>query len=214
MDLYYPKAKVVDPPLETQDKYLAGFPSGAVVHYTAGNHGLSALSWARNEGYTYLLIDTDGSVHQGFPLDEWGFHAGVSSWPPLGRGGVSSKLVGIEMACAGRVEADGNGNFKTCWGAPLSAAEVRLVPQQRDNQVPGAYHRYTDEQEQALIDLLIWMKLNAPTIFDLNLVLGHDEVSPGRKQDPGGSLSFTMPALRSYLNNRLKQVSGQGVTST
>lgn len=194
MELYYPKAKPVDPPLPTHGLYQAGYPRGAIVHYTAGAPGLGALEEARIEGYTYFLIDVDGSVHQGFPLSEWGYHAGDSYWSGIGTH-VSTQLVGIEIACAGMVETDGIGNFKTCWGGFVGHEQVRVVTE-KDNRAAGAYHIYTEAQEAALLDLLVWLKINNPQVFNIDWVLGHDEVSPGRKTDPGGSLSMTMPQLR------------------
>lgn len=197
-ELWYPKASVVAPPLPTLGLYRKGYPEGAVVHFTAGSYGLAEIDLARHMGYTYLVIDKDGVVHQGFPLDHWGSHAGRSTWPSLGDG-VSRWLVGIEIECAGSLKAVGPGEFRTWFGSPIDAADVRIVPQKRENQAPGAYHRYTEAQEKALVELLLWLHANNPAVFSLDLVVGHDEVSPGRKTDPGGSLSMTMPALREYL---------------
>lgn len=202
MLLFYPRAIPVDPPLETQGAYSQGYPKGAVVHYTAGGPGLGALSSARDNGFTYFLIDEDGDVHQGFPLSDWGSHAGKSSYPGIGDH-VSEKLVGIEVACAGLVKPDGSGNFLTWWGDTITQDQVRLVPTKRDNQTPGAYQVFNEAQEAALIDLLLWLKLNNPDVFSFDFVLGHDEVSPGRKEDPGGSLSMTMPMLRARLRSCL-----------
>ena len=111
-------------------------------------------------------------------------------------------LVGIEISCAGLVTPDGSGNFTTYWGGHVPQDQVRVVAD-RDNQKGGAYHVYTDAQEAALFDLLVWLKLNGSDVFDTSLVLGHDEVSPGRKIDPGGSLSMTMPALRERLRTMI-----------
>lgn len=205
--LWYPEAKVVEPGLPTHGRYASGYPRGAVVHFTAGAYGLSELDLARQVGYAYFLVDEKGGVHQGFPLDRWGSHAGKSSWPSLGDA-VSRHLVGIEVDCAGILTPDGHGAFKTWWGKAVEKEDVRVVspvPGTHDNRVAGAYHRYTEAQETALVDLLLWLKTNNPSVFDLDLVLGHDEVSPGRKQDPGGSLSMPMPALRALLKGRLGQ---------
>lgn len=188
----------VAPPLPTKGRYALGHPRGAVIHYTAGGYGLSELEQARQQGYCYFLIDVDGNVHQGFPLDRWGSHAGKSSWPSLGEG-VSKHLVGIEVDCAGVLQKDGKGGWQTWWKAAVPADQVRVITSVQANRQPGAYHTFNEAQEAALIKLLLWLKGNAPEVFDFDLVLGHDEVSPGRKVDPGGSLSLTMNALRAVL---------------
>ncbi len=214
--LWYPAAAVVTPSLPTLGRYALGHPRGAVVHFTAGAYGLSELDLARQCGYAYFLVDERGGVHQGFPLDRWGSHAGRSAWPGLGPNGVSRHLVGIEVDCAGLLAPDGHGAFKTWWGKSIAAADVRVVspvPGTKDNRAAGAYHRYTEAQEAALVDLLLWLKANAPDVFDLELVLGHDEVSPGRKQDPGGSLSMPMPSLRALLKARHQQATATDTRS-
>jgi len=50
-----------------------------------------------------------------------------------------------------------------------------------------------------LFKLLRWLEYNGNGIFKLDFVLGHDEVAPSRKNDPGGSLSMTMPEFRKKL---------------
>jgi lysozyme family protein len=49
------------------------------------------------------------------------------------------------------------------------------------------------------VKLLLWLKGNQPDVFQFEFVLGHDEVSPGRKNDPGGALSVTLPQFRERL---------------
>lgn len=205
IELWCPWAKKVEPPLPTKGRYASDYPIGAVVHYTAGGYGLSELDLARQMGHTYFLIDEYGGIHQGFPLDRWGSHAGVSSWKGL-TGNVSRYLVGIEVDCAGILKADGPGMFKTWWGQSIEREKVRVVASQA-NRTAGAYHMYTPEQEKSLVNLIVWLKGNNPSVFNLDLVLGHDEVSPGRKQDPGGSLSVTMPQLRTKLEHEYERQS-------
>lgn len=193
-----PFAISVEPPLPTKGRYAKGYPEGAVVHYTAGAYGLSELELARQVGYTYFLIDAAGGIHQGFPLDRWGSHAGKSSWPPIGEGNVSNRLVGIEVDCAGMLKPDGRGNFKSWWDETIGHGDVRVVAGE-ENRAAGAYHKFTAAQEEALSKLILWLKENNPDVFKIENVVGHDEVSPGRKQDPGGSLSVTMPSFRQQL---------------
>lgn len=147
---------------------------------------------------TYFAIDRDGNIGQNFSLDRWGYHAGKSKWPILGTG-VSKQLVGIEVCCPGTLDHNGEAWF----GVRYGSEDYRRV-KSSGNVRAGVYHRFTQHQERALERLLIWLKTNNPSVFQLDLVLGHDEVSPGRKNDPGGSLSCTMPEFRRKLEQGLK----------
>lgn len=189
--LWYPKADTSKPQMKTRGKYRKGYPEGAVIHFTAGSSGVSSLDSGRNAGYCFFLIDRDGTVHQNFPLDEWGSHAGESFWEGLGKA-VSQYLVGIEIACAGSLEKVGDKYKAWFHNKPeqyFSESEVRFGPK-------GFFHKYTEEQEKSLLDLLIWLKLNNQTVFNLELILGHEDVAPGRKNDPGHAMSMTVNALR------------------
>lgn len=204
--LWYPLATRVLPQLPTKGRYSLGYPRGAVVHFTAGAYGLSELDLARQLGYAYFLIDEHGGVHQGFPLDRWGSHAGVSQLDGIGTG-VSRELLGIEVDCAGgplKRHPTRPGTWTSWWGKVIDPDELRTVPAEA-NRVAGVYHRFTAAQEKALVELLVWLKTNNPEVFEIEKVVGHDEVSPGRKQDPGGSLSLTMPAFRELLQKRFRE---------
>ena len=190
--------------MRIQGKYAKLYPQGAIVHFTAGNceteqDAQDSLAWGKEQGYAFFVIGPKGVVYQNFPLDSWGYHAGQSSYPGLGSG-VSSKLVGIEVACAGTVDSNGKSWFKKIYHND----RIRTVPK-RDNRVAGRYVKYTPEQEKALIDLIVWLKKNNPAVFDIKYVLGHDEVPPGRKDDPGGALSMTMPEFRKHIESLTNQ---------
>lgn len=199
--LWYPKA-VKGSGMKVQGEYANGYPVGAVVHFTAGQcdteqHAKDSLSWGIREGYAFFVIGPTGVVYQNFPLSHWGYHAGVSSYPGLGSG-VSSKLVGIEVVCAGMVSAQGESWF----GKVFAADRLRKVKEEANIQA-GTYVKYTPEQEDALIALLVWLKKNNPGVFDIQYIVGHDEVSPSRKNDPGGSLSMTMAELRALIKTKV-----------
>lgn len=194
---YCPFADQDFPQSRTRGEYSDGYPKGAIVHFTAGRrNGLkNALTYQANQGYTYFVIDEDGNVGQNFPLNEWGYHAGKSHWPSLGSS-VSKHLVGIEVQCAGKL----NSSNRSWFGVTYPEEEVRTVSA-RDNMKSGKYLKYTDKQEESLTKLILWLKSNNPEVFNLDLVLGHDEVSPDRKNDPGGALSMTMPEYREFLKS-------------
>jgi hypothetical protein len=78
------------------------------------------------------------------------------------------------------------------------------APPAKAPQVSGRYEAYTAIQEQKLIKLCLWYKEMEPKIFSFDNVLGHDECTQlagqgSRKNDPGGSLSMTMPEFRALL---------------
>lgn len=183
-------------------RYPKGHPEGAIVHFTAGRGIVGSLNYLRKAGYPCLGIGRDGTLYQPFPLNEAGAHSGT--WH-------HKKCVGIEIAAAGRCTPVGNGKFKTWYGKYLDRSQMRYVGSQNANQQPGWYEAYTPEQEKTLIKLLVWLKHNAPDIFNINMILGHDEAVAvtgnfGRKNDPGGALSMTMPELRALIKEEWKKV--------
>ena len=201
-ELWYTKAKKWAKQMKTRGKYRKGYPEGAIIHFTAGRYGTQDMDSGIANGFAYLLIDDKGNVYQANSLDSWGYHAGVSSWKSLGSG-VSEFLVGIEITAAGKVTKVGE-SYQTWFKDVLKKDQVREV-KAKDNVQAGIYQKYTDEQEKALIDLLIWLKDNNPDVFSFDLVLGHDEVAPTRKNDPGGALSCTMPEFREKLKKLYKE---------
>jgi N-acetyl-anhydromuramyl-L-alanine amidase AmpD len=200
--LFYPLALIGKAKFRGEGKYRKRYPEGAIVHFTAGSTAESAYSHLAKMNFPCFMITRSGEVWQDCPLDTWGNHAGTSNWPGLGTH-VSRFLVGIEMDSAGYLKPDGDG-YKSWFGKRYTRADVRVGETTKD-RLGGAYHKYTDLQERALIDLLVWLKKNNPDVFDLDLVLGHDEVSgmkgigTWRKNDPGHALSMSMPELRAHL---------------
>ncbi len=201
--------------MPTQGYYVRGWPQGAVVHFTAGRSlrgdadAEATIKFGSAKSHCYFCISTTGKVYQTAPLNRWGSHAGDSQYPGLGKW-VSSKLVGIEVCNAGRVKRTDRG-YEPSWNTPGAASntyfqepDVRTVTAGDNILVAGSFHKYTPEQEASLFDLLLWLHRSNPAVFNLDFVLGHDEVSPHRKADPGGALSMTMPLLRRALKDGLQ----------
>ena len=226
--LYYPDAIEYENDMRTRGRYSHGYPRGAVVHFTAGRSrrlkeggsrakethlqmgAKSVYSALKKNSYCYFIIDRDGNVHQPFPLDRWGYHAGKSNWGGIGTG-VSDELVGIEVQCAGRLDPSETSVYTSYFTSTsrgdkvFQEDEVRHAPKQNDNIQKGYYHKYSEAQEKALYELCLWLKFNNPDVFKFDYVLGHDEVSGkkgigfNRKNDPGASLSMTMTEFRMSL---------------
>jgi N-acetyl-anhydromuramyl-L-alanine amidase AmpD len=199
VSLFYPKARLYTKH-KTRGTYPKGYPVGAVIHYTA-SHGIlsNEADFAEKNGYNYFIIDKQGAVAQLAPLNRWGYHAGASSAPGLD-GTVSRHLVGIEVICAGKLSnVPGTSIFQTWWGETVDNCFIRQREySSREEATLESYEMFTRDQEISLMDLLMWLKFNNPTVFDLNRVYGHNEVSPGRKVDPG--LSINAPSMKAYRN--------------
>jgi hypothetical protein len=229
--MWYPEAeKLIGGKQVIRGKYPSEHPKGAVVHTLAGRSryekrykrseyemGVRAVKQSVDKGaYTYFVISRDGTVFQNFPLNCWGYHAGVSNWHGLGKS-VSKDLVGIEMLCAGKVEkywTDSSGKKNPCpegkfaaWFTRIDKGDVYFDESEcryslaNDNIQEGWYHKLSDKQEESLKDLIGFLKKNSAT-FNPKYILGHDEVSGikgigrSRKCDPGAALSSTMTLFR------------------
>ena len=232
--LVYPKAIWYGEKMRTRGYYDDKYPKGAIVHFTAGRsrkrdeggsrhrdtHELmgekSVKSAIKKGSFAYFVIDRDGGVHQAFSLDRWGYHAGKSKWDGLGSN-VSDEVVGIEIQCAGKVKPQGDGTYHAYFtnlekgDLPFQEDEVRHAEEDNDNIQKGTYHKYSDAQEKALLELLLWLKRNNPKVFSLDYVLGHDEVAGPkgigykRKNDPGASLRTNMTSFREILEKQYRK---------
>lgn len=196
--LWVPFADTSGKKMKAQGTYSKGYPEGATVHFTAGqcdteSDAVGSADWGVSQGYAFFVIGPTGKLYQRLPLNQWGHHAGTSSWPGLGSS-LSKRLVGIEVACAGKVDSNG----KAWFGKTFPKEKLRVSPSKHNIQ-GGTYVKYTAAQEETLIRLLLWLKANNPEVFNFDYVLGHDEIAPSRKNDPGASLSVTMPELREKL---------------
>lgn len=200
--LWYPLAKQV-PRIASQGKHVNNYTRGLVVHFNAGrSNPYSTMDSGRNNRYLYDAMGPDGTILQSNPLNEWGYHVGKSIW--LGKSGVSAQCRGIEISSAGSLKKVGNEfrpwYYKSAKDA-IPADQVRTVNKTANITVAGPYMKYTSAQEAALVQYCLWLKVNNPDVFDFDWVVGHDEtaVPRGRKNDPGGALSMTMPEFRAHL---------------
>lgn len=170
----------------------SGMFSGLVVHYTvSGNAPRGVVNWLAGQGYGCMVMDYDGVIYVPEDFDvlrSWGYHAGVSKWN--GRSSVSDVFAGMEICC---------------WGINSKYGQFRTVTREQGYVVAGTYQQYTEAQEKSLINFCLWAKKHNPE-FSFDKICGHDETREqaghlGAKQDPGGSLSMTMPKLRELLKN-------------
>ena len=208
---YYPKAIKSKYKMKTRGKYHKGSPEGLMVHYAVSGRtwGDGAIRYGRDQGYVFLSVTGDGKTYQGHHIDEWGYHAGTSKWKDWYS--CSERVVGVEVNCWGKLTKRGDSYYSGSRKIPSD--QVRWFGG-NDLQIPGYYQIFTKEQEKALIDICMWLKARNPDVFDFDNVCGHDEVRTlagkrGDKQDPGGSLSMSMPDFREKLKAEWAKRQGQ-----
>jgi len=173
------------------------------------------LRHAQSAGYAYATISRSGTIYLPGNMDweAWGHHAGKSNCPATSRTNVSQFYVGFEVNSPGwlhpTTKADvyapwfncirdatgsvitnekGQATIVSATDETYGASELRIVKQKQGNIAPGVYTAYTDAQFEALLSVTLWLRSSFPTTFRLDRIFGHDEVSPGRKVDPGASL--------------------------
>lgn len=207
-----PHIEVVDIDVQTHGKYLTktGQALGLVVHFTAGRfskgrqNAIDTLNHLARQGLACLVMDNAGIIYRARnqALDEIGWHAGESNY--LGHVGMSRYCMGMEICNAGKLDAKG----KSWFGLVINNKYVRNITKKEDNIEPGYYHAFNPAQEKSLINFCLWQSDINPD-FNVNYIIGHDECARGRKNDPGGALSMTMPAFRKMISKRVSYLKGE-----
>jgi N-acetylmuramoyl-L-alanine amidase len=182
-------------------------PRLLVIHYTAGSGAASSVNWFMNpqaRASAHLVIGRDGAVTQLVPFDTAAWHSGASQWNDLS--GLNQHSIGIELDNAGRLQRHGD-RWRAWFGREYPDDEV-LVACHRHETEPCGWHQFTGKQIEATLDVAGLLF----TRYGLEDVVGHDDIAPGRKADPGPA--FPMAALRSRLLGRRDDHLPRMVTTT
>ncbi|MEM9391347.1 MAG: N-acetylmuramoyl-L-alanine amidase [Bacteroidota bacterium] len=166
-----------------------------VIHYTAGSSGLSSARWLSTEtvaASAHIVIDRSGQIYQLVPFNRKAWHAGISEHS--GRSGFNDFSIGIELDNAGPLTKAGN-RYRSSFNSEYTEDEV-LKAIHKDESSARFWHKYSETQTlvcEMLCSLLI-------SHYGIRFILGHDEISVGRKIDPGPA--FSMDEFRARLLNQ------------
>lgn len=177
--------------LETAKRRL--IPGGAtmairrflVIHFTAGASAQSSIDWWKklNNGVcAHFVIERDGTIYQCRPCNRTAGHAGASSWNDPKTGilyhGLNSCSIGIELA-------NGGMSYPTKFSSlsPITARHKNGGPLLEWETYPSAQLAACEMLSKVLCDR-----------YKLDDVVGHDDIAPNRKSDPGPA--FPMQLLR------------------
>lgn len=183
-------------------------PQYLVIHYTAATTAASCISWFGNlvaQASAHLLIGRDGDITQFAPFNVVTWHAGRSSWKGLS--GLNHYSIGIELVNGGRLMQ--GASRCTC---PVDQREVPgtevVIARHKNETAPAPWHEYTEKQLEASLQVAALLVKT----YKLKDVLGHDDISPIRKSDPGPA--FPMGSFRSKAMGRRDDAMDEYVTST
>lgn len=152
-----------------------------IFHFTATSNASATIrlfASSTAKASAHILIDRSGGVVQMVPFDVIAWHAGRSSYEALGLTGLNRFSVAVELVNLGKVERQADGSFKTLLGQKVDAAEVTEV---NEGSKTTYWHKYTPEQISSATAIARAFRARDPKI----LLLGHEDVAPGRKIDPG-----------------------------
>jgi N-acetylmuramoyl-L-alanine amidase len=175
----------------TSGEFDKGLPDTLVLHYTAGpfKPALNTLTNPRVRASAHLIIDRDGSITQLVPFNIIAWHAGNSTY--ANRVGLNKYSIGIEIVNSGPLTKSGT-VYRSWFGSAFNPSDV-IEATHRNETKPSFWHTYTEEQilvVQEICQLLI-------DEYTIKLILGHEEIAPMRKQDPGPA--FPLDRIRNKL---------------
>lgn len=161
-----------------------------VMHFTSGATAKSSIDFwhtpAAKGAEAHLVIDRDGTIYQIRAFNQSADHAGASVWKDPNTGLSYSRLnscsIGIEFANAGD-----NSSLAKRWSKlPLLKAKHKNGGSEQE------WEQYTPEQiasgkavSKALVER-----------YNLDDLIGHDDIAPNRKNDPGPA--FPMAEFRVF----------------
>lgn len=164
-------------------------PDTIVIHYTAGRSPESSVSWLKNpqaKASAHLVIGKTAGIVQLVPFNVKAWHAGKSQWK--GRSGLNNFSIGIELDNAGLLEKRADG-FYTHFGKHIDNSQVILAPH-KNGGGEQAWEAFTDRQIEMTEQICLVLKEHYPIVD----IVGHDDISPGRKVDPGPA--FPLKSLK------------------
>lgn len=180
---------------ETQNARDQIDPDYLILHYTADDKASSAINWFMNTSdnpskiAAHIVLDVDGTITQLVPFNRRANHAGSSTWDGIENFNYHS--IGIEIVNPGYCEKLADNSYSR----KVNATKKQAYPKDRSTDISEMKHKHkfwtaNDNNcwfkfPQKQLDALYKMSKAIVNHYHLVGVLGHDDISPLRKPDPG-----------------------------
>ncbi|MFV8324900.1 N-acetylmuramoyl-L-alanine amidase [Flavobacterium sp. ZS1P14] len=177
-------------------------PKYLVIHYTAGDTSEAAVNWfmtPQDKGNpdriaAHIVVDLDGTITQLVPFNRRANHAGYSVWDKIS--GFNDHAIGIEIVNPGYLEKLSNGSYRRHVGQNKNKKPVyKTYPASIATKLFAGSHKHkfwTDSDDhlwfqfpQAQLDTVYTLSRLLIQHYQLITAIGHDDISPARKPDPG-----------------------------
>ena len=163
-------------------------PEICIIHTTAGHQKQSAHDFFSDFIDRRLctdFIDVKGEVYSQREMNKWGSHVGKAKWNGVKL--TSKSCLGVELACAGKLELR-NGKWFTWFNKEIPEDQVRYVTKEQGYNSEGGFQKLTEAQEYGLMKYIHVLQF-----FGVKQFLFHSDVSGYRgKTDVDGSLSLPL----------------------
>lgn len=169
-------------------KHVRMVPDTIICHWTAGVSAQPAIRWfkhPRSKVSAHFIIDRQGRITQCVSTSRRSWHAGRSSW--RGRKSCNGFSVGIELVNPGPVVKI-DANTVRLRNDKFFSKEEHMGEDEDFLFEEGGktYLRYPDKQTAALRHLMVALMRR----YDIQHIVGHQDVAPKRKIDPGPELNY------------------------
>ncbi|TDQ77465.1 N-acetylmuramoyl-L-alanine amidase [Sphingobacterium yanglingense] len=170
-------------------------PQFIIIHFTAGSSATSSINWFKNpnaRASAHIVIARDGTITQLVDFNQKAWHAGQSQWANFR--GFNDFSIGIELDNPGRLHKVGNRYLS--WFKQEYPIENVVEARHKHESTPSFWYEYTQEQIEACFELCQTLTKK----YNIQIVLGHDDIAPYRKDDPGPL--FPMESFKAKLFGR------------
>lgn len=168
-----------------------------VLHYTNESDSESTIKRfmdSRSQVSAHIVIARDGKVTQLIPFNLAAWHAGISSWGNYHD--LNTFSVGIELENAGILQHNGT-DWVSTFGIPFPDDEVLVTNHKNNPNVNYGWQKYTEIQIETTTEIIAELM----HVYGFREILGHDDIAPKRKWDPGPA--FPIDQVRFKISGNL-----------